>query len=455
MSSRRASANAFSDYYRCPPEFADLGTPGSLSPESGYFACSGAIGFGRLRDAVPSRQVTEALPEVSCFTGGGNGRSTLPFDVSEVVTNLQREHYCQSWAHPLSTTWSASVQRGVYYSIRPVLPVGVRKHLQRARLNGWDRIPFPRWPVDFSVETFLERGMDMVLRRSGLEKLPFIWFWPDGAPSCAIMTHDIETLSGREFCGQLMDLDDSYGVKSSFQVIPEVRYEVPAAFLEGIRARGFEVNVHDLNHDGRLFESRERFLERVPLINSYGRAFQSSGFRAGAMYRQQEWFGLLGFSYDMSVPNVAHLEPQRGGCCTVTPYFVGKIVELPLTATQDYSLFHIIGDYSIALWKKQIDLIRKRHGLISFCTHPDYLIEPRARAVYSDLLAHLQGLREAGAIWMALPGQVDRWWRHRHEMTLVRKDGRWRIEGPDSTRAWVAYATLSGDRLVYRFDPVA
>ena len=85
----------------------------------------------------------------------------------------------------------------------------------------------------------------------------------------------------------------------------------------------------------------------------------------------------------MSVPNVAHLEPQRGGCCTVTPYFVGKIVELPLTATQDYSLFHIIGDYSIALWKKQIDLIRKRHGLISFCTHPGYLIEPRARAVYS------------------------------------------------------------------------
>ncbi|PYR36922.1 MAG: hypothetical protein DMF90_08525, partial [Acidobacteria bacterium] len=66
-----------------------------------------------------------------------------------------------------------------------------------------------------------------------------------------------------------------------------------------------------------------------------------------------------------------------------------------------------------------------------------------------------QGLREAGAIWMALPGQVDRWWRHRHEMTLVRKDGRWRIEGPDSTRAWVAYATLSGDRLVYSFDPVA
>ena len=59
----------------------------------------------------------------------------------------------------------------------------------------------------------------------------------------------------------------------------------------------------------------------------------------------------------MSVPNVAHLEPQRGGCCTVMPYFIGDILELPLTTTQDYSLFHILGDYSIALWKQQIELI--------------------------------------------------------------------------------------------------
>ena len=64
------------------------------------------------------------------------------------------------------------------------------------------------------------------------------------------------------------------------------------------------------------------------------------------------------------------------------PYFVGKILELPLTTRQDYSLFHILNDYSIDLWKKQLDLIRKRNGLMSFITHPDYLIEPRARNVY-------------------------------------------------------------------------
>ena len=112
------------------------------------------------------------------------------------------------------------------------------------------------------------------------------------------------------------------------------------------------------------------------------------------MYREQSWFDALEVSYDMSVPNVAHLEPQRGGCCTVMPYFIGDILELPLTTIQDYSLFHILGDYSIALWKKQIDLLIAGNGLVTLLAHPDYLIEKRAEAVYRDLLAHVRQLCE-------------------------------------------------------------
>jgi len=67
------------------------------------------------------------------------------------------------------------------------------------------------------------------------------------------------------------------------------------------------------------------------------------------MYRNGDWYDVFDFSYDMSVPNVAHLEPLRGGCCTVMPYFIGTILELPLTATQDYSLFHILNDYTLDL----------------------------------------------------------------------------------------------------------
>ena len=43
-----------------------------------------------------------------------------------------------------------------------------------------------------------------------------------------------------------MDIDDSFGIKASFQIIPEERYSVSPEFLESIRQRQFEVVVHDL-----------------------------------------------------------------------------------------------------------------------------------------------------------------------------------------------------------------
>src|ERR1700688_3880691 len=90
----------------------------------------------------------------------------------------------------------------------------------------------------------------------------------------------------------------------------------------------------------------------------------------------------INISYDMSVPNVGHLEPQGGGCCTIMPYFVGNILEIPVTETQDYSLFHILNEYSIDLWKLQTETILQGNGLISLITHPDYLIGQKARSTY-------------------------------------------------------------------------
>jgi hypothetical protein len=62
----------------------------------------------------------------------------------------------------------------------------------------------------------------------------------------------------------------------------------------------------------------------------YAKEYNEAGFRSPVMYPNLDWYAELGFSYDMSVPNVAHLDPQRGGCCTVMPYFIGDQLELPL-----------------------------------------------------------------------------------------------------------------------------
>jgi hypothetical protein len=167
------------------------------------------------------------------------------------------------------------------------------------------------------------------------------------------------------------------------------------------------------------------------------------------LYRNFDWYDAYEFSYDMSAPNVAHLDPQAGGCCTIMPYFIGNVLELPLTTAQDYTLFNILSVYSTDLWKQQIKVITTNHGLASFNAHPDYLLEKRAQDTYEALLAHLSELRAEGEVWTPLPKEVDRWWRQRSQMKIVGEPGQWRIEGPGKERARLAYARLAGDRLSY------
>ncbi|MGA2003867.1 MAG: hypothetical protein ABSG70_10820 [Terriglobales bacterium] len=303
------------------------------------------------------------------------------------------------------------------------------------------------------MDSILRGAMQLLIRTQKLESIPFVWFWPDGASSGVVMTHDVETATGRDFCESLMDLNDSYGIPASFQVIPEERYGVPESFLDSIRRRGFEVNVQDLNHDGRLYNDRTEFVRRAARINEYGRQFRAAGFRSAILYRRQEWYSDLEFSYDMSVPSTGHLEPQRGGCCTVLPYFVGKLLEIPVTTTQDYSLFNYLRKFSIDLWKEQIDLILQKNGLMSFIVHPDYIIDERENGVYKQLLAHLASLRGPRNLWITAPVEVDRWWRQRSKLEIVNDGGSWRIEGEGSERARIALASEEDGKLVFRMQP--
>lgn len=441
---------ALVDYFRCPPELAPIGTRPDLSVRDGFFTFGDAIAFGRIVGEPPANYATDRLRNVAADVTMAGGHACLPFNLSEVATNLREERYRQNGYSFLQKSTMGPAAQNLYYQLRPFMGVGLRKHLQKVRLSGWDKIPFPRWPIDRSVDALMESAMRLVLNTQRRSSIPFIWFWPDEASACGMLTHDVEGQAGLDFCDELMDLDDAYAIKSAFQLIPEGSGDAGRRTATRLRQRGFEVNLHDLNHDGRLFADKETFLRHAQRINDYTREFGCDGFRSGAMYREQGWFGAFEFAYDMSVPNTAHLEPQRGGCCTVMPYFVGNILELPLTTVQDYTLFHILNDYSTTLWKEQVRLITQHHGLVSIITHPDYLVGHRERQVYTDLLRHLAELRDSHGLWMALPGDINRWWRNRQQMTLIPAGGEWRIEGPDHHRARVAYATLEGDRLVYK-----
>ncbi len=64
-----------------------------------------------------------------------------------------------------------SLVRAAYYRARPMLPVSVRKHLQRIALRGWEKIPFPKWPVDTTADDLMLAGWQALFSSTG--RIPF------------------------------------------------------------------------------------------------------------------------------------------------------------------------------------------------------------------------------------------------------------------------------------------
>jgi hypothetical protein len=436
---------AVHDRYRCPEGFLDFRLSEDIRSDPGYFQFgSDTTCYGHTLKAAHQPKLSSSLCDTLPRVLLEGAHLVLPFDPNEVIDNLRLERYPSGQLGKCE-----KALKSIYYWLRPLTNRSLRKGVQRLRAVNWEKRRFPRWPVDTTVENICENLMLLSLRASGVESIPFIWFWPDGATGCVSMTHDVETAAGRDFCAQLLDIDDSFGIKASYQIVPEGQYAVTSEFLRRLRDRGMEVCVQDLNHDGRLFDEREEFRRRADLINSYGREYGAMGFRSAVLFRKPEWYSDLDFSFDMSIPNVASLDPQRGGCCTVMPYFIGDILELPLTTIQDYSLFHVLDEHSIDLWRIQINTILAKNGFASFIVHPDYIIEPETQAVYKDLLAMLSGLRENEGVWFALPGEVDSWWRARNRMAIVKDNGSWRIVGEGAEHAVLAFAKEKDGRLIY------
>jgi hypothetical protein len=61
-------------------------------------------------------------------------------------------------------------------------------------------------------------------------------------------------------------------------------------------------------------------------------------------------------------------------------------------------------------------------------------------------------MREERRIWIALPREVDRWWRERSQMNVVCDGNKWRIEGRGKERARVAFASVVGHELAFTVE---
>ena len=171
------------------------------------------------------------------------------------------------------------------------------------------------------------------------------------------------------------------------------------------------------------------------------------GFRSPATQREPEWMPELGCLYDSSFPDTDPFEPQSGGCCSIWPFFLGDLVELPITMVQDHTLFEILGETSIERWVEKSEWVAPTTGSSTCIVHPDYLLSDGRLDLYEQLLVHLTGL--AGG-WHALPRDVACWWRSRASLErgpATSIDPTALIE--PGVRSSTAYARKEGEEIVF------
>jgi len=272
----------------------------------------------------------------------------------------------------------------------------------------------------------------------GSERPPENWTgWPEGKKFALVLTHDVESATGLGKTRQLMELELKYGVRSSFNFVPESDYRVARELRAELTQNGFEVGIHDLKHDGLLYQSPREFSQRAARINHYLAEWQAVGFRSAFMLRKLEWLHELDIQYDASTFDTDPFEPQPEGYHTIFPLWIPRAdrssensnsgnspsstlngsrsgyVELPYTLPQDSTLFLLLREETPEIWFRKLDWIAEHGGMALLITHPDYMNmngESQKTGqypveLYEKLLRYIQD-KYSGAYWLALPREV-------------------------------------------------
>lgn len=325
-----------------------------------------------------------------------------------------------------------------YYFLKPFLPwqirIGARRRLATARLKASADV----WPIDEAAGV-----------------TPPGWAgWPDGKQFAFVLTHDVEGSKGLRRVERLMALESRHGFKSSFNFVPREEYEVSDQTLRMLHDSGFEVGVHGLEHDGKLYGSKLEFARKALSINSYLSTWDASGFRSPLMHHRLGWLHLLKAEYDASTFDTDPFEPEPDGVRTAFPFWVPGpdntgFVELPYTLPQDFTLFVVLQQTNIDIWKRKLDWIAKRGGMAMLITHPDYMCFDGSRcekdefpvSFYEEFLTYVRENYQ-DKFWAALPREVNR--HYRAISPVEKRNTRKRV-------CMIAYTAYDADNRVRRY----
>lgn len=292
-----------------------------------------------------------------------------------------------------------------YYKIKPIIPrrlqIWLRRQVIKRNRSKYGHV----WPID---------------QRADGRPINFIG-WPGRKQFALVLTHDVDTAEGLQNCVQLMEIEKSLGFRSSFNFVPE-RYKNSADIREMLVKNGFEVGVHGLHHDGKLFNSFKIFKERAQKINTFIKQWGAVGFRAPSMHYNLDWIHMLDIKYDASTFDTDPFEPNSKGCLKVFPFWVQHAtqdfgyIELPYTLPQDITVFILMRDIQSYIWHRKMNWIVQKGAMALLNTHPDYMSFENKRRydkypadIYKRFLLNIKS-RYKNAYWHALPKEVAEFW---------------------------------------------
>lgn len=397
-------------------------------PSTGLYAANTLDSFWHL---LLTQQVTPAEWEEAATSvlndyhleviSGRDSEQIISNSLAETVFGAQR--------------WQLSKNKQLYYRVKPWFPRPLAILLRKVYRLRQEKQFELGWPVEDRYVRFQMKCAANLLRMRGMDSLPFLHFWPDHRRFAFVLTHDIEEEQGAAFVERVAELEEELGFRSVFNFVPE-RYPIDRGLQAALHAHGFEVGVHGLKHDGKLFLSRQIFEQRAAKINRYLHDWQAVGFRAPYMHRHPEWLQALNVEYDLSFFDTDPYEPMPGGTMSVWPFILGAFVELPYTLVQDHTLMEILKQPSPRLWLEKVDFIERSCGMALVNVHPDYLRKPTNFAIYKDFLLAMKEKRDC---WHALPCTVARWWQKRTLFKPQQLDGVWNLADlPGATIAHIA-----------------
>jgi len=349
--------------------------------------------------------------KISLIQRDEKNRIIFNFNPQEAINFLLEEKYLKK-IRPFYTR--------LPYGFPKIIPSYLKKRIKSIirYSNKKANISFPDWPIEKSVELIRAIFLEcMQMQKVNTDKVKNR-FWPESKKFAIVLTHDVDTAKGFKNIDIIAAMEEEKGFVSTW-FMPAKGYNKDRAILNRLLDRGHEIAMHGDYHDNGLsFLSKDKMSARFKNCFDFIERYDVKGFRAPSLFHSPILMNVLselGF-YDSSMPDTGKLSPfpHTVGCCSVFPFIVNNVLEIPISLPLDSSLIFLKfnSEDIVNIWKKKTQWLKQIGGLLLLDTHPEphFIADSQYLQSYKLFLDELSVYNDA---WKTTAGSVADWWTRR------------------------------------------